>query len=586
MFKKVFSKIGIIALLSLSIFIFVETINADLETQLLVDVSPSTGNVPYKQTQWYGFSAVGGKGYCAILSPLTGNPNLFFLNPGFKRMGYSVNADLAQEKVWYGQERSGPMHLGCYGASQPSSNFTIQVITAPYLKEINPTSAEAGKLVTLSGFGFGNTRGTNYVKFGTVAATNYYSWTNTQIKVYVPSGVANGKIQVVVYVASRASNPVNFTASDDSSNGTMWRYDLGRTGDYPDGPTAFPLIVKWTYSATSRHSSSNPVIANNVLYVGLNDKLLALDAYTGNTKWSYTMDGNVSANSAPAIAKGIVYVGTSNAKFYALDANTGSLKWKYDAIFGKIGSSPAVLNGIVYFSVDKKLYALDANTGSSKWTYSQSSGWIYSSPTIADGIIYFGAGGKIYALYANNGVVKWIYNLPANKSVNDTLAFANGILYFGATDDVIGGGNVYALDTNTRTLKWDYRTTGWYGELAVADGKVYCYGVNYPGVSLVVLDANTGTELWREADGVLMGFYGYPTVSKGVVYVGDILKYYSNVKYSNDSKIYAFDANTGLVKWDHTFGNLSIVSSVEIANGKIYFVVNDRNSFNIYCFGQ
>ena len=71
--------------------------------------------------------------------------------------------------------------------------------------------------------------------------------------------------------------------------------------------------------------------------------------------WQYTTGGPIF--SSPAVANGVVYVGTYNSFLYALDARTGAFKWSY-LTGGEVRSSPAVVNGVVYFgSYDSKLYA-------------------------------------------------------------------------------------------------------------------------------------------------------------------------------------------------------------------------------------
>ncbi len=66
--------------------------------------------------------------------------------------------------------------------------------------------------------------------------------------------------------------------------------------------------------------------------------------------------------SGPAVAGGVVYVGSSDHKVYALDAATGQVRWSYPT-GNQIFSSPVVSGTIVYIgSEDGKLYAL--NTGS------------------------------------------------------------------------------------------------------------------------------------------------------------------------------------------------------------------------------
>jgi hypothetical protein len=61
--------------------------------------------------------------------------------------------------------------------------------------------------------------------------------------------------------------------------------------------------------------------------------------------WSYTTGGPIWGSS-PAVANGVVYVGSENRNLYALDEMTGVKKWSYKT-GGNIISSPAVANGVV-----------------------------------------------------------------------------------------------------------------------------------------------------------------------------------------------------------------------------------------------
>jgi len=556
-------------------FSFIAPLQAALETRLLVDVSPSSDNAPYTQTQWYGFSATANKGYCAILSPSTGNADVYLLDNSFNLRTSSKNTGLTVDKVWYGNSLGGVFHLGVYGTANPSTNYAIQVITAPYVTTISPASGSAGILVTITGLGFGDTQGSSYLNFGTIKATSYASWTNTQIKVYVPSGVASGVIQVVVYVANKASNPSNFTGSNNSSDGTMWKYDLGRTGNYPNGPTALPLNLRWSY-ATPDTVPCSPVVANNILYVKVFDvstftgKLCALDASTGAFKWSYSVvAGGIDA--PPAVASGMVYFGSAGV-LYALDANTGSLKWKYNTGISNSVSSPAVLNNIVYFTAYKTLYALDANTGALKWTY-VAAAEIGESIAIFNNVIYFGdvtigsVNGKIYAINASSGSVKWIYAL-SNQNATGTPAVANGILYTG----VFGIGStpcgILALDANAGTVKWqnNYSSSS-FSAPALGNGLVFATGAK--GSILYAFDANTGAVKWTALGGFAAGV---PIVSNGLVFAG------------GGGKFYALDANSGSIKWSYSVScNVGNYATPSVYNGKVY--VHAQGGY-LYCFGQ
>ena len=73
--------------------------------------------------------------------------------------------------------------------------------------------------------------------------------------------------------------------------------------------------------------------------------------------------------SSPAIANGIVYVGSGDQHVYALDAATGALRWSF-ATGDVVHASPAIADGVVYVgSWDRNVYALDAATGRERWKY-------------------------------------------------------------------------------------------------------------------------------------------------------------------------------------------------------------------------
>ena len=101
--------------------------------------------------------------------------------------------------------------------------------------------------------------------------------------------------------------------------------------------------------------------------------------------------------SSPAVANGVVYIGSDDNNVYALNANTGALLWSYTT-GGAVTSSPAVANGVVYVgSDDNKVYALNASTGALLWSYT-TGGAVESSPAVANGVVYVGSDdGNVYA---------------------------------------------------------------------------------------------------------------------------------------------------------------------------------------------
>jgi len=84
-------------------------------------------------------------------------------------------------------------------------------------------------------------------------------------------------------------------------------------------------------------------------------------------QWRFKTGGPVIAS--PAIANGVLFIGSSDGVFYAIDENTGQQKWKV-TLTDPISSSPAVADNLVYFlSYDGVFYALTADSGEIKWRF-------------------------------------------------------------------------------------------------------------------------------------------------------------------------------------------------------------------------
>ena len=174
-----------------------------------------------------------------------------------------------------------------------------------------------------------------------------------------------------------------------SQEAPMFRANPARTGVFPsNGPTTMNELM-WKFK-TGNEIASSPAVAGGVVYVGSREGwLYAVDAKTGQEKWSFNTGSEVF--SSPAVADGIVYVGMSEfgpSPLYALDVKTGQEKWSFQTN-GLVNSSPAVADGVVYVgSNDGRLYALDATTGEEKWRF-KTGGPVASSPAIAGGVVYF-----------------------------------------------------------------------------------------------------------------------------------------------------------------------------------------------------
>jgi outer membrane protein assembly factor BamB len=152
----------------------------------------------------------------------------------------------------------------------------------------------------------------------------------------------------VLYVGTFNSAPYRIYALDAATGGNLWSREM-------------PAFV-----------GTSPAIRSHTLYITTGNEIRALNASTGETRWSFTA-GDIINLSAPAVANGIVCVGSFDDSIYALNASTGQLLWSYQT-GGHVGYSPAVVDGTLYVgSFDHTLYAF----GLPEQRYSRSpGGWL------------------------------------------------------------------------------------------------------------------------------------------------------------------------------------------------------------------
>ena len=187
------------------------------------------------------------------------------------------------------------------------------------------------------------------------------------------------------------------------------------------------LVLKWK----SEGGGSQAAIVNGVAFVSGGNTLSALDAKSGALLWNYN-DGD-DFSSSPAVANGVVYVGSPDHNVYALDAKTGTKLWSF-LTDNEVVSSPAVVNGVVYIGSNDgytgSLYALDAKSGAELWSDPFA---VASSPAVVDDVVYVsGTEGNLYALDAKTGNQLWSY--PAGGWSSP--AVANGVVYATAGQSV------------------------------------------------------------------------------------------------------------------------------------------------------
>src|SRR3989442_1281960 len=116
-----------------------------------------------------------------------------------------------------------------------------------------------------------------------------------------------------------------------NSNNAMFGFDLQRTrfnqSERILNITNVSHLVPYWSASTAAYINSSPAVANGIVYIGSNDKLMyALDAKTGKILWAH--NANDGVGSSPAVANGIGYIWLSDTKLYAFHVINPSHLWR------------------------------------------------------------------------------------------------------------------------------------------------------------------------------------------------------------------------------------------------------------------
>jgi len=125
----------------------------------------------------------------------------------------------------------------------------------------------------------------------------------------------------------------------------------------------------------------------------------------------------------------MVYFGCRDSNFYALDAATGQKRWTFSNHGSWVISSPAILDGKVYFGTSDSglFHVLDAKTGSPVFSL-KFQGWpMFSSPAIAGSMLYIGSHmGKLIAIDLTTQKPAWTFETDASRQNGPALTKPDG----------------------------------------------------------------------------------------------------------------------------------------------------------------
>ncbi|WP_407700358.1 outer membrane protein assembly factor BamB family protein, partial [Streptomyces beihaiensis] len=244
---------------------------------------------------------------------------------------------------------------------------------------------------------------------------------------------------------------------------------------------------------------SGPVVHDGTVYVWQDARLRALEARTGEERWSYPIGDAASCGGVPVrltpAADGYVYV-SAGTRVLAVEVGSGRVRWHFEApaVFlcpPTYVPGPAVTGGGVYL-VDHlgTVYALDATDGRDRWRIATESRSSSVAPVlVAQGHVHVGSGQGLYTLDAVTGTPKWRFQ--AGGEIVGSPVVADGRVHFGSADHLL-----YTLKADDGRLRWKLATGGEItGTPVVRDGVVYACSKDR---CVYALDAERGTGTSRQ----------------------------------------------------------------------------------------
>ncbi|MFJ8107326.1 PQQ-binding-like beta-propeller repeat protein [Streptomyces sp. NPDC096132] len=244
---------------------------------------------------------------------------------------------------------------------------------------------------------------------------------------------------------------------------------------------------------------AGPALHDGTVFVWQDARLRALDARTGDERWSYPIGDAASCGGVPVrvtpAPDGYAYL-SAGTRVIAVDVASGRVRWHFEApaVFlspPAFVPGPAVTGGGVYLAdYLGTVYALDATDGRDRWRIATESRSSVDPVLVAAGHVHVGSGKGLYTLDAVTGTPKWRFQ--AGGDIVGAPAVAEGRIHFGSTDHLL-----YTLKADDGRLRWKLATGGEItGSPVVRDGVVYACSKDR---CVYALDAEKGTGTARTA---------------------------------------------------------------------------------------
>lgn len=260
---------------------------------------------------------------------------------------------------------------------------------------------------------------------------------------------------------------------------------------------------EWDLDLESKTNSS-PIVNSNVLYVGCENGLKAIDIDKHEIKWDYDCG---SVESTPCFNDDVIYFGSDDGHLYGLSKDNGTevLDKKLD---GELKSSPIVVNDSIYIgSTNAKLYSV--STGEETNWHFTTGDEVLSSPGVVNGsVIFSSTDGNLYCLNEDDGNLDWKVDLNNKIFSSPTIDEHDNSIYIGSDE-----GNLTCIDFRDGTIKWSHPVGDKIQSTSALKDNLVAFCSN--NGNLYVLNKYTGQEEFTYNPGTIL--FNSPITSSPVI---------------------------------------------------------------------
>ncbi len=259
------------------------------------------------------------------------------------------------------------------------------------------------------------------------------------------------------------------------ANGILYAADLGGSLFAVD-PASGQTLWRKNYQTNGELTH----IRDRLLLYTNNGEIVALDL-SGNLLWSYSTGQSLSGSEGPVLVAGDMVLVGLNRTVFALNLKTGSLLWQFQASNLVQGAVSADGQSIYFTSYDGLVWSLQPATGTVNWKWPNTAGSL-SSPVAYSGLLYVvcGSNGVLYAIDPTKGQTAWQAELTSGETGGSQLFIEDGIAYtsFGFLSS---NAKVFAVDLSSAGTRIVSLDIGGEGAIVGVENGVVYYTHKYGG---------------------------------------------------------------------------------------------------------